>query len=286
MEHSIRTRREILRLAAGGLAGLALAPLRGGGAPLAVVPPLGALASATAPAALAPLGRQEWVLLAGTPWETWFVTIRAEASGPTVMVLGGVHGDEPGAWLAADDIASWEPKTGTLIVVPRVNGLAVNAGVRTLPELGDLNRLYPGSPTAKLPMARMADALVGLARFYNVQTVYDMHESWGFYAGRPLNGNAFLGQTVSLGAGPDAQAARDLVVRVNRAIPAGRERMVARSEIPAPTVKTTNSLGIGRFVEGLTTLLVEMGQEGQPESRRTALHLMVARAFLESRGML
>jgi hypothetical protein len=48
----------------------------------------------------------------------------------------------------------------------------------------------------------------------------------------------------------------------------------------------TSSLAIGRHVAGLTPLLVEMGQYNQRESRRVELHMMVARALLESRGML
>ena len=53
-----------------------------------------------------------------------------------------------------------------------------------------------------------------------------------------------------------------------------------------PDSKTTNSLGLGRWVEGLSSLLVEMGQDQQEEARRTALHLLVARTFLQSREML
>jgi hypothetical protein len=56
--------------------------------------------------------------------------------------------------------------------------------------------------------------------------------------------------------------------------------------VPPATVKQTNSLGIGRFVDGLTCLLIEMGQDNQVESRRTELHVLVARTFLESRSML
>jgi len=28
------------------------------------------------------------------------------------MVLGGVHGNEPGGWLAADEVATWQPAAG------------------------------------------------------------------------------------------------------------------------------------------------------------------------------
>jgi hypothetical protein len=234
-----------------------------------------------------PKGVTTRMLLADTRWATKLRIAHSGVPGPIVLVLGGVHGDEPGAWAAADEIATWLPTSGSLLVLPRANVVAIAEHVRTLPELGDLNRLYPGDPKAKLPMSKMAAAIVGVIREFNVQVLYDMHESWDFFAERTENGNAFLGQTVSGGTGEGALlAARALVVRANQRITVRRDWMVARSEVPLPTVKQTNSLGVGRFVDGLTCLLVEMGQAGQAEGRRKELHVLVARAFLESRSIL
>jgi predicted deacylase len=55
-------------------------------------------------------------------------------------VLGGVHGNEPRGWAAAEQIPDWIPDRGLLVVVPSANVLAIEAGERTLKELGDLNR--------------------------------------------------------------------------------------------------------------------------------------------------
>lgn len=202
------------------------------------------------------------------------------------MVLGGVHGNEPGAQQAAEIVAGWQPLTGSLLVLPRANAVAVSAGQRTMPEMGDLNRLYPGDPNG-MPMARMAASIIDLAKEFHVQVLYDMHESWSFYAGRAANGNAYLGQTVSSGFGPEtASIAKALVARANPKIADPRDRMSARLEVPSETAKTTNSLGVGKYVPDLTAVLVEMGQERQEVSRRVDLHLLVLRTFLESRGML
>ena len=233
-----------------------------------------------------PRGTSMRELLPGTPWATPLSIRHSGARGPVVLVMGGVHGDEPGSPLAAEEIAAWEPRVGSLLVVPQANVLAVEAGERTLPELGDLNRLYPGDPRADVPMARMASDIVRVAREFRVRTLYDMHESWQFFTEREEDGDASLGQTVSAGVGPESpSAARALVARANRHIEDGRERLVARREIPPSRAATTNSLGLGRLVPGLTTLLVEIGQEGQAVERRTELHLLIARTFLESRGI-
>ena len=64
----------------------------------------------------------------GTEWETPYYRIETGKPGPTVMIVGGVHGNEPGGWQAAEQIASWELSRGSLLVVPRANILR-DAGV-------------------------------------------------------------------------------------------------------------------------------------------------------------
>jgi predicted deacylase len=43
------------------------------------------------------------------------------------MVLGGVHGNEPGGWFAAETVADWVPASGELLVLPRANITAIPA---------------------------------------------------------------------------------------------------------------------------------------------------------------
>lgn len=247
--------------------------------------PRPAEAAPSTPASAWAEGRDERLLLPGTRWETPLSITRGARPGPATFVLGGVHGDEPGAWTAAEEVARWTPASGTLLVLPRANVVAIEAEVRTLPSLGDLNRLYPGNASG-LPMARMAAAIIDVAREFGVTTLYDMHESWGFFSERPRNGNAFLGQTVSAGAGPESGTiAKDLVARVNPHLRSKRDRLAARVEVPRRELKATDSLGLGWFVPDLTSVLVEMGQDQQPVERRAELHLLTAQAFLESRGM-
>lgn len=306
IEAQYTPRRAFLRLAAGSLGALIL------GCGVRGVPPAPAAitrevpsptpfppASSLTPWPVPPAGHVSRMLLPGTPWETPLSITHSGVRGPAILVLGGVHGNEPGGWLAADQVVGWTPKTGSLLVVPRSNMIAIRALERTFPELGDLNRLYPGSPDG-LPMARMAASIVDTAREFNVEVLLDMHESWGFYAERTQNGTAFLGQTITTGQGPEfATAAQVLAARVNEYVGGGRDRLLTRDQAlppgatPTPTPpagavlgRSTSSLGVGRWVDGLTPILVEMGQQNQSMERRIELHLMVGRALLESRGML
>lgn len=265
------------------------------------------MATATPPP---PRGREEVALMEGTEWETHLVITHSGVAGPTLLVLGGVHGNEPGGWLAADEIAAWEPLRGSLLVAPRANVRAIQIHERTTEELGDLNRLYPGAHDAELPMARMAAQIVDVARRYEAGVVLDLHESWSFYAERGENqGTAYLGQTITSGPALDrTPLARLIASRVNAQIEVERDLLYARdwmqwpaqpsdeelaagmpeSAMPGAFARTrwrpggsSSSLSLGRFVPGVVPVLVEMGQRDQPIERRVELHQIVVRSAME-----
>jgi len=213
------------------------------------------------------------------------------------MLLGGVHGNEPGGWLAAAEAATWEPLAGTLVVLPRANVQAISAFVRTTDDLGDLNRLYPGDEASALPMERMAAGILGTAREFDVALLLDMHESWAFYAEYALgSGTGALGQTITAGVGPlQGDFGSRLAEAVNPAI-TSREQMIVRDgtsfrrppamPTPGQANRGRSSLAAGGHVPGLTPVLVEMGQERQDLQRRVDLHLLVAKSALGLLGVL
>ena len=252
-------------------------------------------------------GREEIALLEGTEWETPLIAQHSGEQGPAVLVLGGVHGNEPGSWLATEEIAAWQPVRGSLIVIPRANIVATRVGERTLPELGDLNRLYPGSDNAELPMSRMAAQIVEAAQRYRVSLVLDLHESWGFYVERGSNrGTAFLGQTITGGPGGDGEpVATRIAEDFNAQVETERDHLIARdrgswgftSSLSGSPIDDTSSSGwrpgrgssslsLGNYVEGLTPVLVEMGQQNQALERRAELHQLVVQVALTQLGML
>ena len=315
------SRRQALRLFAGSALGAALAACGTSARPASapapsseraldaervVLPPAAFPTPEPTPRPVPPRGRSQRMLLAGTQWATQLVTTHSGVEGPRVMVLGGVHGNEPGGWLAAEEIAEWEVAAGSLLVVPRANALATHAFERTLPELGDLNRLYPGRDDSFLPMSKMAAAIVAVARELEVDLLLDLHESWGFYAEHEQRGTAFLGQTVMKGSGPlEFAEVRAIVDAVNEQITA-REQLVVRDRFrftrsgsgdtsfdPSLLVgaassswRGSSSLSLGNHVQGLTPVLIEMGQQAQPEARRATLHELLVRTTLERLGML
>ncbi len=215
------------------------------------------------------------------------------------MVLGGVHGNEPGGWLAADEVATWAPAIGSLLTIPRANVQAIASFVRTFDDIGDLNRLYPGNAESALLMEQMAGAILAVCREFDVALLLDMHESWAFYAEYPPNsGTGALGQTITAGPGPkQADFAQRMAALANPQA-SSREQFIVRdgnqfgratATPPAGQTSSTrgrSSLSAGGHVPGLTPVLVEMGQTDQPLERRVALHLITARAALNLQGQL
>ncbi|GMU40748.1 MAG: hypothetical protein AMXMBFR23_16140 [Chloroflexota bacterium] len=245
-----------------------------------------------------PRGHEVLVLAQGTEYEATGLIFHSGRPGPRFMVLGGVHGNEPGGWMAAESIAEWEVQQGVLIVLPRLNHRSAAAFERTLDGYGDLNRLYPGDRNGP-PMAHMAADVVAIAEEWRPHWLFDLHESWGFFNERGANGGtAFIGQTVT-SAGP--ATALDFV---SAAVEAVNGRITTREQLtmrnrPGGNFggggafgdrddlgnfggrRGSSSLSLGRFVPGLNPVLVEMGQMNQPESRRSELHQMLVREMLD-----
>ena len=80
-------------------------------------------------------GRSEGALAEGTPFETRWYVYESGLPGPTVVVTGGIHGNEPAGARAARQIADWTVSRGRLVVLPRCNEPALEARTRRMPEL-------------------------------------------------------------------------------------------------------------------------------------------------------
>ena len=96
--------------------------------------------------------------------------------GPTAVVFGGVHGDEPEGQVAALRLArETEPGQvkGQLIVVPVASPEASQAYTRLWPSGANLNRSFPGSPDGPIDQ-QLADFVMRFL-FPRADLVIDMH---------------------------------------------------------------------------------------------------------------
>jgi N-alpha-acetyl-L-2,4-diaminobutyrate deacetylase len=103
------------------------------------------------------------------------VTINGGA-GPTVLVLGGVHGDEPEGQVAALNLVretSPEDVNGRLIVIPCASPEASHANTRLWPSGANFNRSFPGS--ADGPVDRQLADFITRFLIAEADIVIDMH---------------------------------------------------------------------------------------------------------------
>jgi len=309
MNHRLNRRVLLRMLAQAPLGALAAAcsgnlPVAAGPAYEAVEQPVRAgpaeQAPPPAPPFVLPAGEERRLLMAGTLYETPLYVFASGREGRIALALGGVHGNEPGGWLAAERVVDRvRPENGALLVIPRANAVAVGLFERTTDALADLNRSYPGFEDGR-PMERMAIEIMNAIREFRVDLVHDMHESWSFYRDRSTNGTAFLGETISTNGEAGIALVRSVIERVNANVLypheefsfrefGGQNLQTEQSPLPRqtnipPRGRGTSSLGISRYVEGLVPVLVEMGQQ-QALERRIALHVQVLEEVMRQTGM-
>ena len=111
-------------------------------------------------------------------WSHLFIPIVSikGGDGPTAVVFGGVHGDEPEGQVAALNLARAarpEELPGRLIIVPCASPDASRANTRLWPSGANLNRSFPGSPDGQ-PDEQLAD-FISRFLFPVADVVVDMH---------------------------------------------------------------------------------------------------------------
>lgn len=114
-----------------------------------------------------------------TPYELNIYKIHGRQPGATLMIVGGIQGDEPGGFLSADLYADMALERGNLIVVPRANFnsiLQFKRGVN-----GDMNRRFAGSSAGD-----MEGQIVSILKSLIAESscLLNLHEGTGFYSPR------------------------------------------------------------------------------------------------------
>ena len=80
------------------------------------------------------------VFFEGEENELHVYRIKGSQSGKTLLIIGGIQGDEPGGYLAADFFADFLLEKGNLIVVPRANFPSILKMERQINQ--DMNRKF------------------------------------------------------------------------------------------------------------------------------------------------
>lgn len=121
--------------------------------------------------------RKHIVYFEGTAHELHIYKIFGKKPGKTLMLIGGIQGDEPGGFLSADLYADFVLEKGNLIVVPRANFYSIVLNKREINE--DLNRKFAGKTTSNYE-----DELVVILKDLIAESDFllNLHDGSGFYA--------------------------------------------------------------------------------------------------------
>lgn len=123
--------------------------------------------------------REHLVYFQNTPYELNVYKIFGRKDGPTIMIVGGIQGDEPGGFLSADLYTDLALKQGNLIVVPRANFNSILLFKRG--PNGDMNRKF-GYMDKNDPESKIVHVLKSLIAESDL--LLNLHDGWGYY--RPV----------------------------------------------------------------------------------------------------
>ena len=128
--------------------------------------------------------RREGWIAEGTAWQTPYTVVESWQPGPTVLITGGLHGDEPAGAMAAEQMRHWPAVRGRLVVVPRCNVPGLEQGSRRMPgveaDVSDPNRNFPKSGGPDEAVTELCRHLWEFVRQCAPDWLVDLHEGYGF----------------------------------------------------------------------------------------------------------
>jgi predicted deacylase len=221
-------------------------------------------------------------IAAGTPPATPYYIRDSGKAGPTVVITGGVHGDEPAGTCAADQIRHWPITRGKLVIVPRANVIALKADKRNTPgestELSNLNRNFPKAKEGGPARGALATALWDFVKQQKPAWFVDLHEGSDFNA---LT-NKSVGSSVITFPTPEGKTVAPLIqAAVNVSITNQSHHFTLRG----PPVDGSLARAAGAHL-GAHAMILETTIKSQALSVRTRQHRVMAHTLLKHLDMI
>ena len=218
----------------------------------------------------------EGPLAKGTKWETPFYVRVSGQAGPTVVITGGIHGDEPAGARAAEQIRHWPITRGRLVVIPRVNIPGLRDGTRFLPgespQRRDLNRQFQKTKAPAGAQGVLGKALWQFIAGQKPDWLIDLHEGYDFHQ---INSKS-VGSSIIDAKGKAADVAVPrMLAAVNATITDPKKKLV-RLRYPVDG-------SLARAVHerlGAASMILETTFKSQPLSKRARQHRLMVHALL------
>lgn len=108
-----------------------------------------------------------------------FYVLKGEREGPTLLVVGGIHGDEPGGYFAPALLAShYTIKKGNVFIVPNLSPDSIMAFKRGIYK--DMNRKF-ANISKNDPDFDNVQRIKEIIKNPKVDFVINLHDGYGFY---------------------------------------------------------------------------------------------------------
>ena len=211
----------------------------------------------------------------GTDYASPWVELRGLEPGPSILVEGGIHGDEIAGVLALDALLPrLQVERGRVVLFPRMNRPAVDVERRFLNE--DLNLVFPGDPEGEPYERRLAADIFAWVGSLEVDAVLTLHESRYLHDGSTPR---TFGQTIVYGVKPMPELLERVLARLNADLRDPRHRFWP-NYFPIATSSTE------QFVErwGVEGFCAETWR-GFELAERVALQEELVLAFLDELGV-
>lgn len=225
------------------------------------------------------------LLAANTPHATPYYVQESAEPGPTVLIVGAIHGNEPAGAHAVDVVRYWPIKRGTIICVPRANVTALAAGKRRIPnvrkEHAELNRAFPrpDAEPSDSPEHPLPKALWQFVTKYKPDWILDCHEGVGFHK---VNGNSIGSSIISDGKSDTAPMIERMLEAVNAEIQPSDKKFVMQ---PGPLVQGSLVRAASDHC-GANTLILATSTKDQRIPLRARQHRQMLHAALTQLEML
>lgn len=234
-------------------------------------------------------GASPGTLGAGHSWQTSFYVNDSGVEGPTVLVTGGVHGNEPAGARAAEQILHWPIVRGKLIVIPRVNTAALAANVRFIPQAPDdqkdLNRNFPYPGIAEAPRGELATAIWEFVTQQDPDWFFDLHEGYEFNVShQPKSGKVkSVGSTIIFDRDQQLGVMTSrMLAAANRLVSVPERKFVLLERGPK---KTSLAAAVAHVLEK-KAMILETTHQRQRLPVRTRQHRAMMSVALRQLGML
>lgn len=200
--------------------------------------------------------------------------IDSEEPGPIIIIIGGIHGDEPAGSLAAKKLTNFTPDKGKLFIFPAINKQGLDNNNRYYIDEIDLNRAFPGDDDGNAGEKLAAR----LFKFINKKAdmVIDLHESKYF----AKENSEYFGQSIIAG-----QHDRSILISMNVVSKANEEIENNLEEFIINSYPAKNSLvwAVDKFIK-IPSFMVETSKQMELE-KRVDYHIKIVKLILEEMGV-